>query len=68
MQGRGGPPHRGKNLGACADGRLGAFHQQIYTQVSIRRLKAVHALTHPGAKITALIPWGQSSHSSGSIQ
>ena len=24
---------------------------QIYTQVSIRRLKAVHALTHPGAKI-----------------
>ncbi len=24
---------------------------QIYTQVSIRRLKTVHALTHPGAKI-----------------
>jgi hypothetical protein len=24
---------------------------QIYTQVSIRRLKAVHALTHPNAKI-----------------
>jgi integrase/recombinase XerD len=24
---------------------------QIYTRVSIRRLKAVHALTHPGAKI-----------------
>jgi integrase/recombinase XerD len=24
---------------------------QIYTQVSIRRLKAVHAFTHPSAKI-----------------
>ncbi|MEO6602132.1 MAG: tyrosine-type recombinase/integrase [Polyangiaceae bacterium] len=24
---------------------------QIYTQVSIRRLKAVHALTHPGATL-----------------
>jgi site-specific recombinase XerC len=24
---------------------------QLYTQVSIRRLKAVHTLTHPGAKI-----------------
>jgi integrase/recombinase XerD len=24
---------------------------QIYTQVSIRRLKAVHALTHPSAKL-----------------
>jgi integrase/recombinase XerD len=24
---------------------------QIYTQVNIRRLKAVHALTHPSAKI-----------------
>jgi integrase/recombinase XerD len=24
---------------------------QIYTQVSIRRLKAVHTLTHPGAKV-----------------
>jgi site-specific recombinase XerD len=23
---------------------------QIYTQVSIRRLKAVHSLTHPSAK------------------
>ena len=24
---------------------------QIYTQVSIRRLKTVHSLTHPSAKI-----------------
>jgi integrase/recombinase XerD len=24
---------------------------QIYTQVSIRRLKEVHALTHPGARL-----------------
>lgn len=24
---------------------------QIYTQVSIRKLKAVHTLTHPGAKL-----------------
>lgn len=24
---------------------------QIYTQVSIRQLKAVHALTHPSAKL-----------------
>jgi integrase/recombinase XerD len=24
---------------------------QIYTQVSIRRLRAVHALTHPSAKM-----------------
>src|SRR6516225_3964008 len=24
---------------------------QIYTQVSIRRLKAIHALTHPAAKL-----------------
>lgn len=24
---------------------------QVYTQVSIRRLKAVHALTHPGATL-----------------
>jgi integrase/recombinase XerD len=25
---------------------------QIYTQVSIRRLKAVHTLTHPSAKLS----------------
>lgn len=24
---------------------------QIYTQVSIRRLKAIHAATHPGARL-----------------
>jgi integrase/recombinase XerD len=29
---------------------------QIYTQVSIRRLKTVHALTHPGAKIDRPTP------------
>ena len=28
---------------------------QLYTRVSIRRLKAVHALTHPGAKVERVV-------------
>ena len=32
-------------------GHLELSTTQIYTQVSIRQLKAVHALTHPSAKL-----------------
>lgn len=38
---------------------------QIYTQVSIRRLKAVHALTHPSAKIDRPEVDGENPDASG---